>query len=113
MRFIHRVKQALGIMPIARFKAALFSRMVFLPIENAATPAVESILELHVFPHVEENARVEFFPLESSRGVVAEFVRIVHSPVDLLANLLAFLSKPVLQLEKTARREQFKNWLQR
>ena len=41
MRFIHRVKQALGIMPIARFKAALFSRMVFLPIENAATPAVE------------------------------------------------------------------------
>ena len=113
MRFIHRVKQALGIMPIARFKAALFSRMVFLPIENAATPAVESILELHVFPHVEENERAEFVPLESSRRVVAEFVRIVHSPVDLLANLLAFLSKPVLQLEKTARREQFKNWLQR
>ena len=69
MRFIHRVKQALGIMPIARFKAALFSRMVFLPIENAATPAVESILELHVFPHVEENARTEIFPLASSRRV--------------------------------------------
>jgi hypothetical protein len=62
MRFIHRVKQALGIMPIARFKAALFSRMVFLPIENAATPAVESI-------HVEENARTEIFPLASSRRV--------------------------------------------
>jgi len=56
-------------MPIARFKAALFSRMVFLPIENAATPAVESILELHVFPHVEENARTEIFPLASSRRV--------------------------------------------
>ena len=69
MRFIHRVKQALGIMPIARFKAALFSRMVFLPIENAATPAVESILELRVFSHVEENERTEIFPLTSSRRV--------------------------------------------
>jgi len=56
-------------MPIARFKAALFSRMVFLPIENAATPAVESILELRVFPHVEENERTEIFPLASSRRV--------------------------------------------
>ena len=109
MRFIHRVKQALGIMPIARFKAALFSRMVFLPIENAATPAVESILELHVFPHVEENARVEFFPLESSRGVVAEFVRIVHSPVA----PLAFLSKAVLPAGEIARGERLKIWLQR
>src|SRR5438552_18701705 len=95
MRFIHRVKQALGIMPIARFKAALFSRMVFLPIENAATPAVESILELHVFAHVEENERAEFVPLESSRRVVAEFVRIGQSRVDLLATLLSFLPNPV------------------
>ena len=109
MRFIHRVKQALGIMPIARFKAALFSRMVFLPIENAATPAVESILELHLFPHVEENARTEIFPLASCAGVSAEFVRIVHS----LVVLLAFLSKPVLPPEETAHLKQFKIWLQR
>ena len=113
MRFIHRVKQALGIMPIARFKAALFSRMVFLPIENTATPAVESILELHVFPHVEENARVEFFPLESSRGVAAESVRIVHSRVGLLANLLAFLVFPVLPAGEVAHIKRLKNWLQR
>ena len=113
MRFIHRVKQALGIMPIARFKAALFSRMVFLPIENAATPAVESILELHVFPHVEENARTEIFPLASCAGVSAEFVRIVHSLVVLLANLLAFLGLAVLPAGETAALEQFKIWLQR
>ena len=100
-------------MPIARFKAALFSRMVFLPIENAATPAVESILELHVFLHVEENERAEFSPLASSGGVAAESVRIVHSPIDLLANLLAFLSKAVLPAGETVAPEQFKNWLQR
>ena len=109
MRFIHRVKQALGIMPIARFKAALFSRMVFLPIENAATPAVESILELHLFPHVEENARSEIFPLASCAGVSAEFVRIVHS----LVVLLAFLGLAVLPAGETAALEQFKIWLQR
>ena len=113
MRFIHRVKQALGIMPIARFKAALFSRMVFLPIENAATPAVESILELHVFLHVEENERAESFPLGSSRRVVAELVRIVASPSVLLANLLAFLSKAVLPAGEVVRLERLKTWLQR
>src|SRR5438876_10433341 len=106
MRFIHRVKQALGIIPIARFKAALFSRMVFLPIENAATPAVESILELHGFLHVEEkHAHAETFPLASSDGVVAEFVRIVHSLVALLANLLAFLGLAVLPAGEAARCE--------
>jgi hypothetical protein len=68
---------------------------------------------LHVFLHVEKNERAEFFPLASSSGVAAESVRIVHSLVALLANLLAFLSKPVLPAGEIARREQFKNWLQR
>jgi hypothetical protein len=68
---------------------------------------------LHVFLHVEENERAEFFPLASSGGVAAEFVRIVHSPVDLLANLLAFLVFPVLRAGEIARRERFKIWLQR
>ena len=76
-------------------------------------PAIQSVFELHVFLHVEENERAEFFLLESSGGVATEFVRIVHSPVALLANLLAFLSKPVLPAGEIARREQFKNWLQR
>jgi hypothetical protein len=62
-----------------------------LPVENAVMSAEQSVFELHVFLHVEENERAEFFPLESSRGVVAEFVRIVASPSVLLANLLAFL----------------------
>ena len=76
-------------------------------------PAIQSVFELHVFLHVEENERAEFFPLASSRGVAAELVRIVHSPVALLANLLAFLSKPVLPAEETAHFKQFKKWLQR
>ncbi|HEV8619105.1 MAG TPA: hypothetical protein VGQ70_06370, partial [Candidatus Udaeobacter sp.] len=63
--------------------------------------------------HVEENARAEFFPLASSRGVLAELVRIVYSPVALLANLLAFLVFPVLPAREIARRERFKFWLQR
>jgi hypothetical protein len=62
---------------------------------------------LHVFLHVEENARAEVFPLASSAGVAAELVRIVDSLVGLLANLLAFLAKPVLPAGETARREQF------
>lgn len=76
-------------------------------------PAVQSIFELHVFLHVEENERAEFFPLASSRGVAAELVRIVHSRARLLANLLAFLVLPVLPAGETARCEQVKKWLQR
>jgi hypothetical protein len=68
---------------------------------------------LHVFLHVEENERADFFPLESSRRVVAEFVRIVASHFGLLANLLAFLGFPVLPAGEIARCERFKNWLQR
>jgi hypothetical protein len=84
-----------------------------LPVKNAVTPAEQSVFQLHVFLHVEENERTEFFPLESSRGVATEFVRIVHSPFVLLANLLAFLFKPVLPAREITRREQFKFWLQR
>jgi hypothetical protein len=42
-----------------------------------------------------------------------ELVRIAHSLVGLLANLLAFLSKPVLPVGEIARRERFRIWLQR
>ena len=76
-------------------------------------PAIHSVFELHVFLHIEENERAGFFPLASSRRVAAELVRIVHSPVDLLANLLAFLVFPVLPAGETAHFKQFKNWLQR
>ena len=72
-------------------------------------PAEQSVFELHVFLHVEENERAEFFPLASSRGVAAELVQIVHSG----SGLLAFLSKPVLPAGETAHFEQFKIWLQR
>jgi hypothetical protein len=68
---------------------------------------------LHVFLHVEENERAEFFPLESSGGALAELARIVASSSLLLANLLAFLSKPVLPAGETADFKQFKIWLQR
>ena len=81
--------------------------IVGLPIKNAVTPAEQSVFELHVFLHVEENALAEVFPLASSAGVAAELVRIVDSLVGLLANLLAFLAKPVLPAGETARREQF------
>jgi hypothetical protein len=84
-----------------------------LPVKNAVTPAIESVFELHVFLHVEENERAEFLPLASSGGVAAEFERIVRSLLVLLANLLAFLSKPVLPAGEIARRERFKIWLQR
>jgi hypothetical protein len=68
---------------------------------------------LHVFLHVEENERAEFFPLASSGGVAAEFVRIVVSQVVPLANLLAFLGFPVLPAGETADFKRFKIWLQR
>ena len=84
-----------------------------MPVKNAVMPAIQSIFQLHVFLHVEENERAEFFPLESSRGVVPESVRIVASRSVLLANLLAFRFKPVLPAGEIARRERFKIWLQR
>jgi hypothetical protein len=65
-------------------------------------PAVHSVFELHVFLHVEENERAEFFPLAGSGGVEAELGRIVHSRSVLLANLLAFLVFPVLPTEEVA-----------
>jgi hypothetical protein len=76
-------------------------------------PAIQSIFQLHAFLHVEENEHAEFFPLASTGGVAAESVRIVHSPVALLANLLALLSKPVLPAGEVARGERLKIWLQR
>ena len=76
-------------------------------------PAIQSVFELHVFLHVEENERAEFFRLASSGGVAAELVRIVDSRVFLPANLLAFLVFPVLPAGETAALEQFKIWLQR
>ena len=77
--------------------------------KDAVTPAIQSIFELHVFLHVEENERAEFFPLTSSGRVAAEFVRIVCSRVELLANLVL----PALPVGETAALEQFKIWLQR
>ena len=77
--------------------------IVILPVKNAVTPAIQSVFELHVFLHVEENERAEFFPLASSRGVAAEFVRIVVFALALLANLLAFLVLPVLPAGEIAR----------
>jgi hypothetical protein len=68
---------------------------------------------LHVFLHIEENERTEFFSLASSRRLVAELVRIVHSRVAFLANLLAFVGFPVLPAEEVAHIKQFKKWLQR
>ena len=94
-------------------KRSLLFRAVILAAKNAVTPAVQSVFGLHVFLHVEENERAEFFPLASSGGVATELVRIVHSAFVLLANLLAFLVFPVLPAGEIARRERFKIWLQR
>ena len=76
-------------------------------------PAEQSVFELHVFLHVEENERAEFFPLGSTGGVATESVRIVDSRLSLLANLLAFLGFPVLPAGEAPRREGLKIWLQR
>jgi hypothetical protein len=81
--------------------------------KNAVTSAIESVFELHVFLHVEENERAEFCPLASSRRVAAEFVRIVYSWAALLANLPAFLGFPVLPAEEVAHLKRLKVWLQR
>ena len=62
---------------------------------------------------VEESARAEFFPLRSTRGVLAELARIVVSVPDLLANLLAFGLRTVLPAGEAPRREVLKIWLQR
>ena len=53
------------------------------------------------------------FPLASCAGVLTQSARIVVSRFVLLANPLAFLGLAVLPAGETARREQFKIWLQR
>ena len=70
--------------------------------KKRVTPAIHSVFELHVFLHVEENERAEFFPLASTGGVAAELVRIVRPRFVLLANLLAFLVFPVLPAGEVA-----------
>lgn len=90
VRLVHRIEQAFGFAFVARAKRALLGRIIFLPIKISVTPAIQSVFQLHDFLHVEENARAEFFPLTSTRGVAAEFARIVSSVVDLLAIPLAF-----------------------
>jgi hypothetical protein len=113
MRFVHRVKLALGFVSLGCAKCSLLLRVILLPIKHAVMPAIHSVFELHVFLHVEENERAELFPLASSGGVAAGSVRIVHSQARLLANLLAFLVSPVLPAGETALPKQFKKWLQR
>jgi hypothetical protein len=43
MRFVHRIQQPFSFVPIACAECCLFPRIVFLPIKNAVTPAIESI----------------------------------------------------------------------
>ena len=57
---------------------------------------------------VEESARAEFFPLRSTRGVLAEFARIVLPVLDLLAIPLAFGLRTVLPAGEAPRREALK-----
>jgi hypothetical protein len=91
LRLVHRVKQLFGYASVPRLKGSLLRLLVILPVKSTVAPAIHPIFLLHVFLHGEENARAEFSPLASSRGVVAEFVRIVFFLVDLLAIPLAFL----------------------
>ena len=79
MRFVHRIQRRLCFAPVARSKRSLPMRFVLLPIKPAIAPAIQSVLLLHVFLHVEENARAKIFPLPSTRGVVTELARIVSS----------------------------------
>ena len=79
--------------------------------EDFYSTVVNATASLNAFSFRKSIAGV--FPLASSRGVAAEFVRIVASPVVLLANLLAFLAFPVLPAGETAHFKQFKKWLQR
>jgi len=113
VRLIHRVKNSFGVAFVAGAKRALFRGIVFLPIEIAVTPAIESVFELHVLLHVEKDARAEISPLASTRRVAAEFARIVSSVLVLLANPLAFGSKPALPPGEAPRGEALKIWLQR
>ena len=113
MRFIHRIEQTFCFASVTRAQRSLFLRIVFLPIKIAVTPAIQSIFELHVSLHVEENARAEFYSLGSSRGVVAEFARIVLSALDLLAIPLAFVLPNLPDDGEAPRREVLTVWLQR
>ena len=113
MRFVHRIQQPFCFASFGRAKAALLFRTVLLPVKIAVTPAIQSVFELHAFLHVEENARAEFFPLTSTRGVAAEFARIVSSALDLLAIPLAFGLRTVLPAGEAPLGEALKIWLQR
>ncbi len=113
MRFVLRTEQSFRFAPVTRSKRALFARIVFLPIEFAVPPAIQSILLLHVHLHVEEDARAKVFSLKSSGGVVAEFARIVPFALDLLAILLAFGLFIDLPEGEAPRCETLKVWLLR
>jgi hypothetical protein len=74
-------------------QAALPVAVVLLPVERAVTSAIQSEFDLHDFLHVVEIARAGPLRLESSRGVWAEFARILKVRRVLLANALAIRAK--------------------
>ena len=74
---------------------------------------IHPIFLLHVFLHVEENARAEFSPLASSRRVLAELARIVFFLIDLLAIPLAFVVPNLPNDGEVPPREVLTVWLQR
>jgi hypothetical protein len=103
----------LRFIPIARAKCALPLRIIFLPVKPAVPPEIQSVLLLHVFLQGEENARAEFFPLRSSRGVLAEFARIVSACSIFWQFRWHFVSETVFSNGESPRCEAIIIWLQR
>jgi len=82
--------------------------------KNAVTPAIHSVFELHVFLHVEENERAEFFPLASADEVAAELVRNCAPAIRFCWQICWHFSFfRSCQLEKSLTLSGLKNWLQR
>jgi hypothetical protein len=74
---------------VGRLQRSLLLGVVLLPVVLAVFTRTDAVFELHVSLHVQEDERAEFRSLESSRGVLAEYARILCSGRALLAILLA------------------------
>lgn len=113
LRFVHRVEQCLRLASIARSKRSLPLGIIRLPVESAVPPAIQSVLLLHVFLHVEENARAKILPLRSTRGVLTELARIVSANSICWQFRWHLVSETVLLSGEPLRCEAITIWLQR
>ncbi len=77
LRLVHGIKQVRGNPLVLGLQAALFLRLVLLPVVGPIAAAIHSVFRLHVHLRLKEIPLAECVALTGSAAVVAELERMV------------------------------------